>query len=247
MPPNEYSSGVQKSGGAWRGFFWFFAGLVAGAALMVAGTYFALRSTAFQSWIRNYFVSVSIQQSSQIASTTPPTQSLQSFAVASTTVGVPKSYASKEYYIAINELFFDYTNMLSVGAQIAPLFVKLNSQTAGGNYAGVIDLAIQIKILINKEKEITTSFGQHLVALSVANTATTDAITKSLTQDLISSGNVFRTGLPAYFDALDGIFSGTTPSSDEIARVTSLTQNTTDNLLAFKSKLQMVFDHFKDA
>ncbi len=247
MPPNEDTMGVQKSSGAGRGFFWFFTGLVVGAALIIVGAYFALHNTAFQNWLRNYFVSVSIQQFSQISTSTPPTQNLQSFATASTTIAVPKAYASLDYYTALNSVYFDYNNMVAVGGQIAPLFAKLNTQTASGDYGGVIDLAVQIKQLIAKEKDIANSFGQHLVSLSVANQATKDPVTKTLTQDLISTGNTFREGVAPYFDALDGIFSGKPPSSEDIAHVTVLAQRTTENLLAFKAKFQLVLNHFKDA
>lgn len=236
---------MQKSGFL-RGFLWMIPGILLGIILSFVGGYFALRHPVFQNWLRNYFVSISVNQFGQVTPQVAP-PSLQSLQTASTTIAVPKAYATAEYYGALNSVYFDYTNMINVGSQIAPLFVKLNSETAGGNYGGVIDLAIQIKTLIAQEKQITTDFGQHLVALSVANQASKDAVTRSLTQDLISAGNNFRAGLPAYFEALDGIFSSPTPSSEEVARVTALTKKTIDDLNTFKSKLQLVLDHFKAA
>lgn len=247
MPPNGDTVGVQKSGGGGISLLWFFTGLIVGAAVMVVAAYFAMQNTNFQNWLRNYFVTVSIQQFSQINTSTPPVQSLKSFETASTTIAVPKAYATQDYYTAINNVYFDYSNMIQVGGQIAPLFAKLNTQTASGDYGGVIDLAVQIKQLISKEKEIANSFGQHLVSLSVANQGSKDPVTKSLTQDIISSGNVFRDGVAPYFDALDGIFSGKPPTSADIAHVTTLAQKTTENLTDFKGKFQLVLNHFKDA
>lgn len=245
MPPVGDSAPVQKSG-LLRGIMWMIPGILLGIVLALLAGYFAMRNPAFQNWLRNYFVSLSVTQFGQTAtSVTPPT--LQSLQTAFTTIAVPKAYVSPDYYTALNNLYFDYVNMITVGSQIGPLFLKLNSETAGGNYGGVIDLAIQIKTLIAQEKQITNDFGQHLVALSVANQDSKDAVTKSLTQDLISAGNAFRAGLPAYFEALDGIFSSPTPSSDEVARVTSLTQKTIEDLTTFKAKLQLVLDHFKAA
>lgn len=245
MPPVGDNAPVQKSG-VLRGVLWLIPGILLGALLILVAEYFAMQHPTFQNWLRNYFVSLSVTQFGDVTpQVTPP--SLQSLQTASTTIAVPRAYATADYYTALNNLYFDYMNMITVGSQIGPLFLKLNSETAGGNYGGVIDLAIQIKTLIAQEKQITNDFGQHLVALSVANQESKDAVTKSLTQDLISAGNAFRAGLPPYFEALDGIFSSPTPSSDEVARVTALTQKTIEDLNTFKVKLQLVLDHFKAA
>lgn len=245
MPPNGEASTVQKSG-FFHGAAWLVVGLLIGVCLAAVAAYFAMRNEAFQHWLRNYFVNISIQQFSEgVDSKTTSEVPLKSFATASTTIAVPKAYATVDYYTAINKVYFDYSNLITVGGQIAPLFNKLNAQTVGGNYGGVIDLAIQIKTLIAKEKEITVSLGQDLVALSVANQQTKDAVTKSLTQDLISTGNIFRDNLPAYFDQLDSIFSGEPPSKEKIAQVTASAQTTTDNLTQFRAKFQLILDHFR--
>lgn len=224
------------------------AGVLLGVLLTIATGYAALRSGAVQNYLRGYFTTTLLSQSSSQAvapgalDTKVPLQSV----VASTTVHVPKAYGTLSYHTALNAIIFDYNTTVRTLNTLQPLLVEINANASSGRYEGILDKLLEAKTLISRQKAIAGETAQHLVALSTANQNVPDVVTRSLTQTLITNGNTLYTDLTAYIATLEVFFSGKPPGAVEVETMLAQLKKTSDSIQVFRSSMQPILDHFKD-
>ena len=248
MASFEESPGVHSPGGHLRAFLFVSAGVLLGVLLTLCAGYAALRSGAVQNYLRSYFTSALLSQSSSQAvspgalDTKIPLQSL----VASTTVHVPKAYGTLAYHTAINAIIFDYNTTVKTLNTLQPLLVEINANASSGRYEGILDRLLEAKILISRQKAVAGETAQHLVALSTAHQGIPDAVTRSLTQTFITNGNTLYTDLTAYIATLEVFFSGKPPGTAEVEIMLTQLKKTSDSIQIFRSSMQPILDHFKE-
>jgi hypothetical protein len=246
MPQDLQMSVVEKSSTRWHTLSLVIVGALAGALLLLGAEFFLLRTSFVQGFLRSYFASI---QTAALPADTTNTEvpHVPLLTTASTTIAVPKAYANQAYFDALNSVVATYNNIIATAAQLAPVMLQINTQATSGNYAGIIDLAVKAKILLAQETSYTASFAQYLTALSVANQATQDAQTKSLTDTLLDLGQRSQSDLSVYFQLLNGLLSGSVPTQEQIQKTTTQSRTVVADVSAFKDALTPLLQRFQAA
>jgi hypothetical protein len=134
---------------------------------------------------------------------------------------IPESYATTDYFTAINNVLSDIALVNNANMALAPLLTKLDAKTISCSYDGFYDLMGQARALSNQNQALAAQFIIHMTALAAANTETKDAITKSDTQTLITAGQALGSALQTYATSVQNILYGNTPTTAQIAEVQS--------------------------
>ncbi|MEK7109223.1 MAG: hypothetical protein AAB919_02195 [Patescibacteria group bacterium] len=232
----------------WRTFLIFLIGLVAGLGASVLLVFYLFRSDAGQALVRSYMiteekwpdVTALVEQS---IGTTSPSAAMRALNVP-IVIAVPKAYATQEYGAALNGAVNDLQAIASSTNELGPLLVQLNNQSLGGDFTGFFDLVVKAKILVAGQQTTSARLSQHLTALAAANQQTSDAITKSLTQALLQSGQIVPPALNEYLATLDQVLSGSVPSAALIQDIGAKAKTFSGTLAAFGSDLQKLLSRF---
>ena len=191
-------------------------GAVAGAALALGAGYFFAKGSIGQALLRNFLVAQTktgsvapVPEASSGATSTPSSPPHVLF--------VPKTYATQEYFVAINSVLQDLFAINAVNAQLGPLLNSLNEQTLSCTFVDFYESMGRAHQLAGKNQVLVSQLAMHLTALAAANTNTADAITKAGTQALAASGNALTVSLQTYVSAINGLLIGDTPTAAQIA------------------------------
>ena len=208
--------------------------LLFNTALDLCATYLLAKTPAGQALLRDFLVN----------------QSQKSFAVLSPALGpstpsippgvlpVPESYATRDYFDAINNVLQDIFAINATNARLGPLLDILNRQTLSCSYVGFYEAMGQAHQLANKNQTLVSQLTFHLSALASANIQTKDAITKADTLALIATGATFTASLQEYASASNGLLIGDTPTSAQISEFQSKVNSATGASQSFANALK---------
>ena len=217
-----------------RTLLFILLGIAFGTTLAVVGAYFFAKTPAGQALLRDFLIN----------------QSQKSFAVLSTALGtstpstppgvlpVPESYATRDYFDAINNVLQDIFAINTTNARLGPLLDILNRQTLSCSYVGFYEAMGQAHQLANKNQTLVSQLTFHLSALASANVQTKDAITKADTLALIATGATFTASLQEYASASNGLLIGDTPTSAQISEFQSKVNSATGASQSFANALK---------
>jgi len=208
--------------------------LLFNTALDLGASYLLAKTPAGQALLRDFLVN----------------QSQKSFAVLSPALGtstpsippgvlpVPESYATRDYFDAINNVLQDIFAINATNARLGPLLDILNRQTLSCSYVGFYEAMGQAHQLANKNQTLVSQLTFHLSALASANIQTKDAITKADTLALIATGATFTASLQEYASASNGLLIGDTPTSAQISEFQSKVNSATGASQSFANALK---------
>jgi hypothetical protein len=220
-------------------------GAVLGVCITIGAEYGLLRGGVLETALQKYFLSTSLSKA-PVSQANPQPGEIPS-SIASSTIAVPKAYATQEYTNALNAAVSSIRAIVEQSAQIGALFLKIRAQVSGGNLNGTLDLILNAKVLLTQQQALVEQFGQHLTELGAANRATTDVVTKSLTTDLLIKGTTLQQDLQSYTTALNGLLSGSIPTTSQVAAVDTQAVRVEAEAQAFVSVADKLFTHFSEA
>jgi hypothetical protein len=229
-----------------RSLLYILLGVVVGAAVALVGAYFFAKGASGQVILRDFLVGQSKPVVETQAVVTKPTSSAAS-STAPTVLLVPKTYATQDYFLAINNVLQDLYAINTTNTQLGPLLETLNRQTLSCSYIGFYEAMGQAHQLANKNQTLVSQLSFHLTALAAANTQTKDAVTKANTQALVAAGTSFLTALQGYASAANGLLAGDTPTSAQIADFQSKVNSVAGSSQAFATALKPLLSHIVDA
>ena len=216
--------------------------LLFNTALDLGASYLLAKTPAGQALLRDFLVN----------------QAQKSFVVLSPALGtstpstppgllpVPESYATRDYFDAINNVLQDIFAINVTNAQLGPLLDMLNRQTLSCSYVGFYENMGRAHQLANKNQTLVSQLTFHLSALASANVQTKDAITQADTLALIATGAVFTSSLQEYASASNGLLIGDTPTSAQIAEFQSKVNSATGASQSFANALKPLLQHIID-
>lgn len=227
----------------------FSVGVLAGVAVALPAGFFVLLNTSQgQGLIRSY--TSSVQQwpdTTALAEQSGGSLDAQEVQRALTTpaqLAVPKQYGTEAYAKSLSAVIKDLQTLATSTNQLGSLLVRMNTQSLSNDFGGFFDLIVQAKLLVSQQKTLSSTFAQDLSDLASANQTVPDAVTKSLTQTLVSSGRPISTDLNSYLALLDQLLSGTPPSSELVSHVLAGAQKLADDLKAFSAALAPITARF---
>lgn len=234
----------------WRALGILLAGIVIGIVVLAAGGYTYAGTANGQGLLRDFMVA----QAQQAAQQPPQGSSNQSalsatstaIAVAATSspiVLIPKTYASQDYFLALNEIVSDITAINQNNVALGPVLEQLNALSLSCSYQNFYDLMTQARALADKNQVLTAQFGQHLIALNAANMATADAVLKSDTFALITPGQAFGQQMQTYASAVQSLLYGGTPTSAQLTTFQNTVAQTADASQAFAAVLTPLLNY----
>lgn len=191
-------------------------GVLVGGAVGAVGTILFLRSDAGASLIAQYITTQPQWPDVNPGQSASTTQAIQEFINGSATIPVPKTYASPEYAAALNASLRDVATIAASSSELTTLLTTINNQSLEHNYNGFFDLIVQAKAMVATQSDRVAHFGQDLSILAVANQSTTDAVTKSATQDLVEAGTTLQQGLQTFTASLNELLSGSVPTAAQV-------------------------------
>ncbi len=188
-------------------------GFLTALALGAAVEYWFATTPAGQALLRNFLI-VQTQKQAVISDTdtTIPTPVYKTG-----TLPIPESYATTEYFLAINNVIADIALINNASIELGPLLERLNLQTLSCSFNGFYDLMGQARAVANRNQALASQFLMHISSLSSANVKTMDAITKSQTQSLVVTGQTLGEALQTYVTNIQTLLYGDTPTSAELA------------------------------
>lgn len=228
-----------------RAILFVLLGLVLGVFITLGIEYGLMRAGVFETVLQNYFLAASF--SSAPVSQINPSQIETPPSIASSTIAVPKAYATQEYTNALNASVSSLDAVVAQSVQVGALFLKIKTQVSSGNLNGTFDLIVSAKALLAQQQISIKEFGQHISELSVANQSTADVSTKSFTADLVAKGIALQPDLLSYNVALGGLLSGTIPTSVQMAAVDAQATNVQAEAKSFVSAANQLFSYFGSA
>jgi len=217
-----------------RTLLFILLGIAFGTTLAVVGAYFFAKTTGVQALMRDFLVN----------------QGQKSFVVLSPALGtstpstppgvlpVPESYATHDYFDAINNVLQDIFAISATNEQLGPLLDMLNRQTLSCSYVGFYENMGLAHQLANKNQTLVSQLTFHLSALASANVQTKDAITKADTLALVAAGASFTDSLQEYASAANGLLIGDTPTSEQMAGFQSKVNAATGASQSFANALK---------
>src|SRR3989344_2662063 len=216
--------------------------LLFNTALDLGASYLLAKTPAGQALLRDFLVN----------------QAQKSFVVLSPALGtstpstppgllpVPESYATRDYFDAINNVLQDIFAINVTNAQLGPLLDMLNRQTLSCSYVGFYENMGRAHQLANKNQTLVSQLTFHLSALASANVQTKDAITKADNLALIATGAVFTSSLQEYASASNGLIIGDTPTRAQRAAPHSNENSATGASQSFANALKPLLQHIID-
>lgn len=224
----------------WRAVGIVILSLLIGFAADAGATYWFATTPQGQKVIRDFLVKQTTLAAQRegvatpevsLASSTPPT------------LPVPKTYASESYYLAVNNVLRDIFEIDKVNNELGPILEKLNTATITCTFERFYDLMGAARALANRNDALVAQFGVHLNSLQSANTATTDALTKTQTNTLVESGRTLHGALKTYAQALQELLYGGTPTSAQIEDFQQKVIATTGASQNFSDSFKPLFEH----
>jgi len=249
MPPEA----PRVSTGVWRYVLLFIAGALLGAIAAVPGTFLFLRTDLGNQLLRTYVVPPPQWPNVDLSNTAPsstvyaPVQPAPQQANGTSTVvvvNVPPADAGQQYSVAINQLVRSFQDIGTTYEQLVPVLTTLNRKSLAGDYTNFFNVVVQAKSLLAQDELNLAQFGQHLTELAAANNTTPDAVTKSLTQDLLAKGAAEQSAFGDYFTALDQLLSGPPPTASQLSDVYAKAAVAESATTAFGAATQALFSHF---
>jgi len=226
-----------------RPLLFILLGLAISTVIDAGALYYAGKTPQGRAFIRDFLVAQSKKSISTpagasaltAASTTPPG-----------ILPIPQAYATREYFLAINNVIQDLFAINATNERLGPLLDVLNQQTLSCSYAGFYEAMGQAHRLANKNQTLASQLAFHLTELATANVQTKDVVTKANTQALVVAGTAFTASLQTYASAANGLLAGDTPTSAQIAdfqsKVNAATGASQSFADAFKPLLQRIID-----
>lgn len=214
------------------------ASLLVGAVLVAVGAYWYARTASGQGLLRNFLVSqnklvpTDLAASASSTPLSPPNPLL-----------IPESYATRDYFDAINNVLQDLYSINATNAQFGPVLDTLNRQTLSCSYVGFYETMGRAHQLSNKNQTLIAQLSVHLSALATANVQTKDAVTKAQTQSLIVSGTAFTSALQQYASAANALLTGDTPTNEQIVEFRSFVAAATNASQTFADALKPLMTH----
>ena len=157
--------------------------LLLSTALDLGGTYVIAKTPSGQAMLRDFLV---MQSKATLAAQRAAATSTAVVAT-STQPGIlpiPKTYATQDYFVAINNILQDLFALNAVNTQMGSVMDTLNQQTLSCSFGGFYEAMGQAHQLADKSQMLVSQLTFHLTALAAANTQTKDAITKADTQKI---------------------------------------------------------------
>ena len=238
-------------------FFIFLIGVVVGIGASVLSVLYLFDSTAGRNLVQSYVVS---QQkwpdiNAQLAQSVPVSASTTGTSTPRTpeqilntpvTIAAPKAYASQAYVAALTATVSDLQALATSTNQLGPLLVSMNTKSLSGDFSGFFNIVVEAKVLVAQQKQIASSYAQHLTALTAANQQTPDAITKSMTQTLIAAATPIQSDLVTYTGFLDQLLSGSVPSTGVVTGLNTSGKQLGADITAFGTAFAPLSQRFKD-
>jgi|GEM_PF-6757034 len=238
-------------------FFILLIGIVVGIGASVLSVLFLFNSAAGRSLVQSYVVSQEKWPdiNAQLAQSVPSSGGTTGTSTPRTpeqilntpiTIAAPKVYVSQAYVAALTAAVSDLQALATSTDKLGPLLVSMNTKSLSGDFSGFFNIVVQAKVLVAQQKQIAASYAQHLTALSAANQQTPDAITKSMTQTLITAATPIQSDLVTYTGFLDQLLSGSVPSPDVITGLSASGKQLGADIKAFGAAFAPLSQRFKD-
>lgn len=217
---------------------------VVGICAAVGGGILFASTAGGQEALRNYFTAKFLAQNS--AATVTPDLFTGLPAATTTTVLVPKAYASQGYQQGLSVTIGAYNAIAADTAQLSAILLDISNRSAAGDFRVVVDQVVAAKALLAHAKASTGTFGQGLSSLGAANQMTADAITKATTLTLLTQGATLQTNFDGMWALLDDVLSSASPSNDRIAEITEKRKAIESASGAFKSTADQLIARFAE-
>jgi len=223
----------------WRSIGIAIIGFFLALALGAAAEYWFASTPAGQALLRDFLVSQTQKQANadiaDIASST--------LVYKTGTLPIPESYATTEYFLAINNVIADIALINNASIELAPVLERLNLQTLSCSFNGFYDLMGQARAVANRNQALASQFLMHISSLSSANVKTMDAITKSQTQALVTAGQTLGAALQTYVTNIQTLLYGDTPTSAELAEFEAKMTSVVEASQVFADALTPLLQH----
>ncbi len=223
----------------WRSTTIAVIGFIAVLILEIGVGYWFVTSSTGQGIMRDFLVSqIGKRIAAEPAITAPPAPLYQK-----TTLPIPERYATYDYFIAINNVIADIALINNANLELGPALDDLNTKTLACSFNGLYDLMGRARVLANRNQALAAQFLMHINSLAAANAKTSDAVTKSQTQTLVSAGQILGESLQAYGTGVQTLLYGDTPRSDDIAKFQAQVAATIDASQVFADALKPLLAH----